>query len=149
MEKTETPKPAFEWPMASNFSKRWRKQKKISEDQTASTRSGGGGGATSGGGSDLSRSQSVAGLTNHEVDKVMSSKLKRHGSERGAKKSVAFETGNSSWWNASMKLLFDMTSGKSNKSKTRRRHLSSDARNDNFILLPWNLFSLIFYSAGH
>merc|ERR1711935_878112 len=60
----------------------------------------------------------------------MGSKLKRHGSERGqaAKKSVAFETGNNSWWNASMKLLFDMTGGKSNKSKTRRRHMSSDAR---------------------
>jgi hypothetical protein len=72
-------------------------------------------------------------LTNHEVEKTISSKLKRHGSERGqtAKKSVAFETGNgnNSWWNASMKLLFDMTGGKSNKSKTRRRHMSSDARN--------------------
>ena len=27
-------KKAFEWPMASNFSRRWRKQKKISEDNT-------------------------------------------------------------------------------------------------------------------
>lgn len=71
------------------------------------------------------RSQSVAGLTNHEVDKVVSSKLKRQGSER-AKKSVAFET-TSSWWNSSVKLLIDMT--KSGKNKTaRRRHASSDSR---------------------
>ena len=73
----------------------------------------------------LTKSQSLAGLTNHEVDKV---KLKRRGSERGAsnKKSVAFENKNS-WWNTSMKYLFDIgkTAGKSHK---RRRHLSSDAR---------------------
>ena len=114
-------KKAFEWPMASNFSRRWRKQKKVSEDNTVASKVP----------KDLERSQSVAGLTNHEVEKTISSKLKRHGSERGqtAKKSVAFETGNNSWWNASMKLLFDMTGGKSNKSKTRRRHMSSDARN--------------------
>ena len=115
-------KKAFEWPMASNFSRRWRKQKKVSEDNSVASKVPP---------KDLERSQSVAGLTNHEVEKTISSKLKRHGSERGqaAKKSVAFETGNNSWWNASMKLLFDMTGGKSNKSKTRRRHMSSDARN--------------------
>lgn len=94
---------AFEWPPM-----RWRKSKNQQKS--------------------VSRSQSVAGLTNHEVDKVVESKLKRHGSER-SKKSVAFENSSGSWWNSSMKLLFDMTSGKSGKNKTRRRHLSSDARN--------------------
>ena len=73
----------------------------------------------------LTKSQSLAGLTNHEVDKV---KLKRRGSERGAsnKKSVAFDN-RSSWWNTSMKYLFDIGS-KSGKTNKRRRHLSSDAR---------------------
>ena len=76
---------------------------------------------------ELQRSQSVAGLTNHEVDKV-SSKLKRRGSERAStKKSVAFEGSGNSWWSSSMKLLFDKGS-KNSRSKPRRRHLSSDAR---------------------
>jgi hypothetical protein len=79
----------------------------------------------------VQRSHSVSGLTKHEVEKVVSSKLKRHSSERGGgnsniKKSVAFENGPSNWWTASMKLLFD----KSKTKKTRHRHLSSDARNE-------------------
>ena len=89
--------------------KKWKRAKKESEEPKVA----------------VSRSQSVAGLTNHEVDKV-SSGLKRRGSERSQKKSVVFE--GSSWWNTSMKYLFDMTSGKSDKSKKRRRHLSSDSR---------------------
>ena len=75
----------------------------------------------------LTKSQSLAGLTNHEVDKV---KLKRRSSERenpNRKKSVAFDN-RSSWWNTSMKYLFEIGS-KSGKSHKRRRHLSSDARN--------------------
>ena len=81
----------------------------------------------------VQRSASVAGLTNHEVDKV-SSNLKRRSSERTSKKSVAFES--SSWWSSSMKLLFDK--GKTNRSKPRRRHLSSDARNFNFFFFRKN-----------
>ena len=80
----------------------------------------------------LTKSQSLAGLTNHEVDKVM--KLKRRSSERdrsasgsNAKKSVAFDQNRSSWWNTSMKYLFEI--GNKGKSSKRRRHLSSDARN--------------------
>jgi hypothetical protein len=95
----------FEWPPV-----RWRKAKTKAEPPAT-----------------VARSQSVAGLTNHEVDKVVTSKLKRHGSDRGQKKSVAFES--NSWWNSSMKLLFDMTSGKGGKNKGRRRHLSSDSSN--------------------
>ena len=85
----------------------------------------------------LTKSQSLAGLTNHEVDKV---KLKRRGSERGSgaqgsnKKSVAFDNKNS-WWNTSMKYLFDIGKTASGKSHKRRRHLSSDARNYKQILL--------------
>ena len=78
----------------------------------------------------VQRSASVAGLTNHEVDKV-SSNLKRRSSERTSKKSVAFES--SSWWSSSMKLLFDK--GKTNRNKPRRRHLSSDARNFKFYFI--------------
>ena len=107
----------FEWP-------RFLRQK------NSSGSSGSGSGATAtkketeteeGG---VQRSASVAGLTNHEVDKV-SSNLKRRSSERTSKKSVAFES--SSWWSSSMKLLFDK--GKTSRNKPRRRHLSSDARN--------------------
>ena len=83
----------------------------------------------------LTKSQSLAGLTNHEVDKVM--KLKRRSSERdrsasgsNAKKSVAFDQNRSSWWNTSMKYLFEI--GNKGKSSKRRRHLSSDARNSIF-----------------
>ena len=75
----------------------------------------------------LTKSQSLAGLTNHEVDKV---KLKRRSSERDRnanKKSVAFDQNRSSWWNTSMKYLFEI--GNKGKSHKRRRHLSSDARN--------------------
>ena len=107
----------FEWP-------RFLRQK------NSSGSSGSGSGATAAkketeteeGG--VQRSASVAGLTNHEVDKV-SSNLKRRSSERTSKKSVAFES--SSWWSSSMKLLFDK--GKTSRNKPRRRHLSSDARN--------------------
>lgn len=98
---------SFEWPPMRT---KWRKQKAEALPEKMESNK---------------RSQSVAGLTNHEVDKVVSSKLKRQGSER-AKKSVAFET-TSSWWNSSVKLLIDMT--KSGKNKTaRRRHASSDSR---------------------
>ncbi len=78
----------------------------------------------------VERSQSVAGLTNHEVEVLQErkSRLKRAGSERGGKKSVNFERGGPggggggplNWWNASMKFLFD-------KKKSRRRHLSADS----------------------
>ena len=91
---------------------------------------------------ELQRSQSVAGLTNHEVDKV-SSKLKRRGSERAStKKSVAFEGSGNSWWSSSMKLLFDKGS-KNSRSKPRRRHLSSDARKQLLHLLNFEtIFNL-------
>ena len=86
---------------------------------------------------ELERSASVAGLTNHEVDKV-SSNLKRRSSERTSKKSVAFESGGS-WWSSSMKLLFDKS--KTNRSKPRRRHLSSDARN---LLFPFEHITILY-----
>lgn len=82
----------------------------------------------------VERSQSVAGLTNHEAFKV-NSKLKRRGSEQQprGKKAVAFENsgGLSNWWSSSMKMLFDK--GKASRPKgqngTKRRHFSSDPRN--------------------
>ena len=90
---------------------KYNKAAKVAEEEATASR--------------LTKSQSLAGLTNHELDKV---KLKRRGSERVSnKKTVAFHNQNS-WWNTSMKYLFDITGGsKSGKTHKRRRHLSSDA----------------------